>query len=465
MIKKIIEQLSDEQFSSLQEELISARGEKFARLLGLYRQPELTEEEVRKSSGTSGAAFYTIKSRLQDKVQSFLFRQTADNRAELLANISSLPQLVYNAPRETAISMLEYLETQLQLLDLPAELAKIYSGLKKLHLHTDRFYHYQQLYNKNIAYSLALDKAEELVSLFTQELGYFMLSFDGNRLDLLRLYLKELNNLNKLYNSHRLKVNRLIALLSYILFTENEDESEETTEDLLRQFRQILDRNPGDRQYYFLDTVWHFLNFYYYHSLGLHKNAKASFEKINAALDNLFLLGHTCLASAFLLAKKGQEDNLKIERFRYIPDSTDCFAFINYSLFRSVQFFSVKQYSEASAVLNSLMNEISFKNYPFAECTVKLLLSLNLLLAGKTEQAEVPIRSISRKLTSLETDGTFFSATIFSRLLKTALQDNSGKKENKIRQLHREFNQANTGSKAILNFIRIEEEHLKMLSR
>lgn len=465
MLKKVIEQLSDEQFSTLQKELVSSRGEKFARLLKMYRQPELEEEEIREKSETGDAAFYTLKSRLQDKVREFLFRNVADDHAELLKNIWSVPLLVYSAPRETAISMLEHLESQLKILDMPRELANVYNGLKKLHLYSDRFYHYQQLYNKNVAYALSLDKADELVSLFTRELGYFLLSQDIERLDILRLYLKELSNLNRLYDSHRLKVYRLIALISYILFTNEEDQSEETTEELLRQMRHIFDEHPNDELYRLLYTGWHFLNFEYYRQLGLHRNANASFDKLEDSANHLFMLNHTCVISHFLLTRCEREKITADFMPAHVPESADVFSFVNYSIYRAALAFSAKEYTEASVILNNMVNEISFKNYPFAEFQVKMLLSLNLLLAGKTDQAEVWIRSISRKLASDEFSGLFPAAAAFSRFLKTALQDNTAQKEKKLVQLFSAFKQVNTGRAALLKFVRLDDSHYKLLAR
>ena len=465
MLKKVIEQLSESQFQGLHKELVTNRGEKFVRLLELFRQPGLDEDQVKEKQDTTGAAFYTLKSRLQDKVQEYLFRQAADDRAELLKNISAVPMLVYNTPRETAISMLEFLETQLRVLDMPAELVSVYSALKKLHLNSERFYHFQQMYNKNVAYSLAIDKAEELVALFTRELGYFLFSQDTNRLDILRLYLKELNNLNKLYDSHRLKACRIIAHLSYQLFTKEDDATEETTEELLKQLREILDAHPDDRRYRFLDNVWHFFNFEYYHLLGLHKNGKASFEKLLSNSSDLFSLNHTFPVSVFLLSKCERAMGSGEKQLPYNPDPEDLFSVVNYGLYRSALEFSEKKYVAAANILNTLVNEVSFKNFLFAECQVKLLLSLNLLLAGKSEQAEVSIRSITRKLSSDGQGDNLPAAMAFARFVKTALTDNSPQKDKKLRQLFSTFTQLNSGRGSFLKFIRLEEEHFKILSR
>jgi hypothetical protein len=474
MLKRVISQLNKTQFAELRDELAGNRAEKFSQLLDLYRETKLEDGKIREEINVTQAAFYTLKSRLFDKVQQYLFRTASDNRAELLKNISSIPYLIYNTPRETAISLLEHLETELKKQDMPAELVSVYNALKKLHLHTEHFYHYQQLYNKNVAYTLALDKADELVSSFTRELGDFLLSRDVSKLELLKLYLQQLNNISKLYDSHRLKVNRVIVSVSYALFADEKNEipqTDETIEDLLKEFKLILDEHPEDRNYRFLGQIWHFLTFEYYHQLKLHKNGKASFEKTDASLETFLLLSHSCPATHFLLSKiehlqisagTNPEEN---EQIIFKSDYSDIYSSVNVALYLSATNFYAKKYSEAAACLNNLINEVSFKNFPFTEFQVKLFLSLNLLLAGKIEQAEITVRSVSRKLSSPEFSEKMPAANLFSRFLKVALNDNSATKLKKLETELSAFSQANKNSDAILRFIHFKPEHLELLSK
>lgn len=474
MLKKVIDQLNGEQYNELRRELSDHRGEKFSRLLELYRESPSGDADFRKEVGVNQAAFYTLKSRLFDKVQHYLFRTASDNRAELLKNISSIPHLVYSTPRETAISLLEHLESELKKLDMPSELVSVYNALKKLHLHTEHFYHYQQLYNKNVAYTLALDKADELVSLFTRELGDYLLSHDEAKRDILKLYLRELTNLSKLYDSHRLKVSRAIVGISYALFADEKNdipETDETIEDLLKQFQTILGDHPEDRHYRFLGQAWHFLNFSYYHRLGLHRNAAPSHEKLNGALDMFLLLAHTCPASLFMLLRwehqltAGKDERMEQETLMYQPEPRDAFTFVNFHLCSAVSAFHAKKYADAASSLNHLVNELSFKNYPFAELQVKLFLTFNLLLAGKTEQAEVTLRSISRKLAADGLGDRFPAANAFCKFLKVALNDNTAQKLKKVEQAFGTFRQVNVGPAAILRFAPAEAEHLVLLAR
>lgn len=472
MLQKVISQLSKAQYEQLHEELSANRGEKFSKLLELYRGDDLEDAVIRDNIGAKQAAFYTLKSRLFDKVQQYLFRTSSDNRAELLKNVSSIPYLIYNTPRETAISLLLHLESQLKKEDMPAELVSVYSGLKKLHLHTAEFYHYQQLYNKNVAYMLALDKAEEVVSLFTRQLGDYLLSLDAEKTMLLKLYLQELNNLSKLYDSHRLKSTQIIVGVTYAIFVDEKGDipdSEETIEELLQQFKTILENYPEHRNYRFLEPVRLFLNFEYYHRLGLRKNSNASYEKLNNNLETFLILSHSCPTTQFLMSKF-EHENAQSKEMNYDdilvfePDPNDAFSCVNYYMYSAACNFHNGKFAEASSTLNKLVNDISFKDFPFAEARVKLFLTLNLLLASKSDQAEIILRSISRKLASDELSGRFPAAECFAKFLKIALNDNSSTKMKKLEAALQSFNQLNTGKTAILNIAPLSTAHMTKLA-
>ncbi|CAN5891578.1 hypothetical protein BH11BAC7_BH11BAC7_06640 [soil metagenome] len=474
MLQKVISQLSKTQYSELYDELSANRGEKFSRLLELYRDDDMEDAAIRDTIGAKQAAFYTLKSRLFDKVQQYLFRTSSDNRAELLKNVSSIPYLIYNTPRETAISLLLHLESELKKEDMPAELMSVYSGLKKLHLHTAQFYHYQQLYNKNVAYMLALDKTEELVSLFTRELGEYLLSMDAEKTVLLKLYLQEMSNLSRLYDSHRLKINYIIVGVTYAIFVDEKNEvpgTDATIEELMQQFKTILESYPDHRNYRFLEPVRLFLNFEYYHQLGLHKNSNLNYEKLNSNLETFLILFHSCPTTRFLLSKLEHELILEStkempreEPILFQPDPDDAFSTINYHIYLAARCFHDNKFSEAATALNKLLNEVGFKDFAFAEARVKLFLTLNLLLAEKSDQAEITLRSISRKLSSDDFAGRFPAAENFAKFLKIALNDNSSSKLNKLEAAYSAFATINKGKSAILSVVTITQAHLKKLS-
>ncbi|HEU4718165.1 MAG TPA: hypothetical protein VFU15_10035 [Bacteroidia bacterium] len=468
MLKKVITQISDEDYSAFHAEISGNKAEKFTQLLELYRETDKDEDDIRKMVSGTPASFYTLKSRLFDKLRAYLFRTTADERGDLMKNISSLPKIANGLPRETAISLLEQLEAELKTFDMPRELISVYSALQRLHLNDDSYYQYQQLYNKTVAYALARDKSDEVASLLNREICHFLLSADATQKEIIKLRLKELRNLSALYDSHRLKMNVWISSLTYALFVDDHFEipgTTETAEDLLGLAAETLKTHADVPYYHYVSMIWHFLNAEYYRRLGLKKNAAESFGKVNAAVSSFLLLAHTCPASAFLLSRAERlgKDDEHISGFHPAPE--DPFTMINVALHHASVDFHKGKYADAASMLNQLCNEVSFKNFPFAECQVKLFLGLSFALAEKSDQAELVVRSITRKLATEEYAGRFESAKQLGKFLKIAANDTSNSKKEKLEQAWQSFSLVNKGPEAVLTFLKTGSEHIALLSK
>src|SRR5262245_13528480 len=109
MLNKVIQQLDTVVYNKLKEDFLANRGEKMLYLMELYRTSDASAEISHKQLDINPTSFYTLKSRLQDKVQRALFENASDVYADLLKNLAAIPFLVSNAPRESAILLLEYL--------------------------------------------------------------------------------------------------------------------------------------------------------------------------------------------------------------------------------------------------------------------------------------------------------------------------------------------------------------------
>ena len=147
-LQKIIHQLSPADFNNFSEQFKKTKADKFLHLLNHYRNGSTTDKIILHRLKIKQAAFYTLKSRLFDKVQELLYKSTSDTRIELLLNTANIEHLVYKTPRETAIGILKKLEAELLVHDMPNELISVYKALKKLHIHSEKYYDYLQLYNR-----------------------------------------------------------------------------------------------------------------------------------------------------------------------------------------------------------------------------------------------------------------------------------------------------------------------------
>lgn len=473
MLFKVINQLESEVYVKLKKELEETRAEKMLQLLELYRNSEDEESITHKQLEMNTSSFYTLKSRLQDKVQKVLFLNASDVYADLLKNLAAIPYLVNNTPRESAIMLLNFLAEELKHKDQPGELAQVYGALKKLNSWDKDYFHYQQLYNKNVAYFLAIEKAEETLTHFTRDCGVYCYSGDKSAVDVLRLYVKELNNLARVYDSHRIKTYKYIAEVSFALFADENREipgSDSTVEEVLEKMSAILKEHGEDRHYRFIGDIWQFLNYEYYVSLGLQKNASPFYEHIVAGNLRILYRTHTALTTKFLITageKLVADKNVisAISKWLPEPDVNDLYSKVNIALFRSAVEFSAGNYAASASVLNDFLNENTLKMMFIAEYNIKLMLVLSLLCSEKTDQAEIQFRSISRKIASLENKEVLQpGVNEWINLFKLVLAGGADKKQ-KVADAAEIANKVRKGNNVLLPHVKISEKTVSILQK
>ena len=247
-LRNIISQLSVEDFEGFGDQLLENKADKYNRLLVFYREDYLTDTEVAKELDASANAYYTIKSRLFQKVQNFLLEKVDGPKVDLLRKVANIPRLMFGLQKSTASAILLKLEKDLLEYDMPNELATVYNALKKMNLHTPKYYHYTQLYNKHIAYTVAFDKVESLLSDFHKHLGDYNATKDSSILDVLVLIKRESHNACRLYESHHLRVFNDMVDISFGLFVPVEDEKIEDAplEDMLNNIKDTIQTYPKD---------------------------------------------------------------------------------------------------------------------------------------------------------------------------------------------------------------------------
>lgn len=471
MLAKVIVQLDSEIYLKLKAEMIASRGEKMLQLMTLYRDGASEVRVAPDTLGLSKPAFYTLKSRLQDKIQKALFENALDDYGDILKNIAAIPYLISCIPRESAIMLLLYLEEELKRKDLPGEMAQVYGALKKMHSHQKNYFFYEQLYNKNVAYFLALEKAEEILTHFSRVCGYYMMSLERQHVEVMRLYLKELNNLSRINESHRINLCKYIAEISFGVFVDPNSEvpfTDDTVQDLLKRVDEILIQNPDDQRCTYIRDIFHFLNFGYYTKLGLHKNARGSFDFIRKNRESLLLRSYSCVGSNFLISAFHLYKNLDgidaiIDALPSV-DPEDEFSNFNIGLFKASVHFCSSRYAQAASILNDLLNTYSFKNFIAAECNVKLLQVLCLLMAGKNDTAEVQFRSIVRKTAALDS-GIALPIGVSEWILftKSCFSNSNGGRKEKLRKSIGELNAARSKSNALLHHLVISEDLAQLL--
>jgi hypothetical protein len=165
-LKEVIIQLEKENYFEIEKNLIKNKADRFLLLFRSYKNTTHTDKEIRQQLGVNANAFYVLKSRLYDKIQESLSCDMFIDQEKTIKLLLKVPEICLSTPRETAIAYLEKLEKELNRFDMHNELLIIYSALKKMHLYSDKYYYYSQLYNKQVSFGLSLEKSEELLGTF-----------------------------------------------------------------------------------------------------------------------------------------------------------------------------------------------------------------------------------------------------------------------------------------------------------
>lgn len=478
-LKNILQQLNNSDFEQISESLKKSKADKFLALLNFYKDGRIPDEEIQKKLGINSNAFYVLKSRLFDKVQTFLRESSEDELTDTFKKLVTIPNLIFNTERSIAAAILTKLEKELLENDMPNELTNVYAALKKIHIHSDKYYEYTQRYNKHVAYTLSLNKAEDLLSDFIKKLGEYYTSRNESLLPIFPMLKREIRNLNNLYKSHHIKVYQNIIDISIALFLPFNEaiKDDNPVEDILDETETILSHYPKDSGYQFLRTTLNFLFFEYYHKHKLIKKEMQYFELLHTQFPVFFYHNHTCFCSKFLISKvetyinQGNAETLYEENAgifeKYNPEKTDIPNYVNYIKYLAASAFYSKKYSETAKILSELINEIGFKHFPHSEIEIKLFLTLAYSMCNKYELAWNVLRSATRKISEVNDSGSYENAKMFAKILNLQLSSASqkGKTAEKILPLKNQFELLNQGDKRMLEFIKLDEKLIEQLGK
>ena len=263
-LKNIIKQLSEKDFKEIYDSLMESNAEKSGYLLKALRERQLSDSKIMVELDVNANAYYTLRSRLNQKIEEHLLQQMESPRTDILRKVANLNEMLFTKKRTISIATLKKLEKELLDYDLASELTVVYKSLKKLHVNSPDYFTYSQLYNRHVAYMLAVDKAEDLLADYFKKYGSFYLTSDETEKLGLTLLMKEMQNVAKLYESHRLYIYQSLMLIYHRLFVETDDHLQqegESIEDIFAHVQKIFETYNQDPLYFHLNLVFEFLRF------------------------------------------------------------------------------------------------------------------------------------------------------------------------------------------------------------
>ncbi len=477
-LKNIIKQLSEQDYKTIYDSLIQSNAEKSGYLLKFLRESQNSDAKIMEELEVNTNAYYTLRSRLNQKIEEYLLQQMESPRTDILKKVANINEIIFTKKKAISIATLKKLEKSLLDYDLSNELTIVYKTLKKLHINSAEHFNYKQLYNKHVAYMLAMDKAEDLLTEYFKKYGSYSLSGEETEKMELSLMKKEMDNVMNLYESHRLFVYQSCLTIFHRLYVEpesfNATHDEEPIEDIIDRVEKIFESYYLDSIYFHLKKVVEFLKLEYYNHYKVYRKAEKFFEDINDNCSNLIRnYGLYTYPSQFLLTKlqrnlrlgtEGElyaENRELFEEFEY--DKNDVPAHVTYIIYRALCCYYAEKYEEAAQWINNLLNEISLKKYPLALLEVKIILALQYCLMNDYDLFTQLVNSIQRQMRIIGKDECQH-ILIFTKIFKTSISDNKKQKQEKIGALIKKIGKIHGPPFCPSRFIKLDENFIKTLA-
>lgn len=475
--KDIILQMNDKDYEALLGRFRKTKGEKYITLLILLRQNVLNDEQISQNLGLKKGAYYTLKSRLHDKIQEHTTHSIVGKKENILKQLDNIPTLLYDTPKETAIAILCKLEEDLLQFNMPWELTMVYSALKKLHIHSNKYYQYSQRYNKQVAFAMAAEKTRELATDFFKYIGNFYVTRDNSWLAYIAETKLQVTNYVKLYPSDSMILYKYIVDISFALFIPlpEKTKEDEPIENMLDKMKGILTAHENNQSYKYLLKLHELLSFEYYHSLRLTKKADEYFQKLNNDIPSVMLLNFYSCSGHFLRSKaehyvllnmQGRlfDENKKLVQ-SYSPSQEDLPNYVAYYKYLAISAVYAGNYVEAISLLNTLTSTVSLRQCTHAEIEVKLFLAYCYCVVKNFDYAHTVMRGVMYKIRDAKLKDDYENAYFFIRMLNILMDKKYINTEKRIISFKRNFLLFNQGKTKMLEYLPINDTMLINLLR
>jgi hypothetical protein len=289
--------------------------------------------------------------------------------------------------------------------------------------------------------------------------------------------MKEIQNVARIYESHRLYVYQSCMLVFHRLFVEPDDNMHldgESIEDIFKHVEKIFETYNLDPLYYHLNLIFEYLKLEYYNHYGVIHQVEKSFEEVNDAASNLLINYPTyTFAGRFLITKLERHLRLKTEGDIYDEseslfedfeqDILDVPRHTIYTIYCALGCYYVGKYEEAAKLINNLLNDVSLKRFPFVHMEVKTLLALQYCMLRDFDLFNQLSSSIQRQIRLFGKDDCE-NILYFLKILKIATSEAKREKPKKIMQLIPKFRAVKVNYFAPTTFIRMDKEFVENLT-
>lgn len=464
---KIIKQLSEGEFEDIYNNLTSNKADKSALFLKTIRESDNPVEDFLEKQDISASAFYVLKSRLNQKVESFLLNRLGDPKMEAIHKVFKVYDLIFNSPREISITTLKKLEKTMLEMDNPLVLMVVYRSLKMLHNHNEKLrLEYDREYNQAVAFYLTSEKAFEAVMAFFRVYDRWYLGRKKTDFNEIIKLIEKVNNLNNLYDSQRIFICKSIIHLfarQFLELPERVLDIMDPQEEAFERSFQILEKGQEDILFKNINLIFDFLRYVYYNREGKEDQERIYFEILDYKIEELmtsFNFGMECSEILFFkLARHLKEntlDDLFADYNEYLQnievDPEKMVTFVNFSMFQAYVAFYAKNYDSASRILYRLRNKVNLRKYPHMDAEVKMFLALTYVLQDEVDLANQLILSLQRQMKKVHFQD-YPHGKLFLKILTNRMSGKTSKRIQQVNKYLKEFLVLNVGSKAFLPYL------------
>jgi hypothetical protein len=411
-IKQLIQQLSSADYEAIYYSLLESNAEKSAYLLQSIRSRQAEDEVVREELEMNQNAYYTLRSRLYQKIEEFLLARMESPRSDLLKKVATIYETVFTKRKAITVTTLKRLERELLEYDLSNELIVVYKVLKKLHAGTDEYFNYSRAYNEHVAFTLAVDKAEDLLVNYFRKFGSYFLSDSEEDLQALEYLRNEMNSICQMYKSHRLFVyESCLEIFHRIVVEKDQDPDDKYTpvEEIIDKLEYTFNLYNTDPIYFHLEILIDYYRLLYFQNYRVYKKFERFYQEINERLEqflNSFSL--YTFPSIFLIVKiekhirQDTQNILHNESLNLLPlyeaDQDDLPNFVVYSVYRAAAAFYGQRYEEAAMFLEKLIEHDKLEDYPYVHVEVRAALVIMLACQRKVKEFNQLLGSVQREV-------------------------------------------------------------------
>ena len=448
-ISNIISQLNEEDFTNIYNNIISIKADKSAYLLKYLKDKKLTDTEIREKLELNSNAYYTLRSRLNEKIEEYIIAKSESPRTDLLKKVANINEMMFKGTKAMNIATLKKLEKDLIDFELYHELTVVYKCLKKLHISSEEYYQYSQLYNQHVTYTLALDNAELTVAEYYKRFALFYINPQEEDKIALDHIVEQLRSLNKKHSSNRFYVTfQLVNLLHTIHFKKLDSQLEQDFVQEFNKVQDILSEFHLDSTYFNLSVAFDFIELYYLaksNNPALEEKIQNFENQISIFLNNYSAYSFPALLIEIVMISKS---NISQQTFGdainkindYSPEQNDVIAHIIKSYNLIITAIKEGNYEEGLSVSNFILNNFKLKPYPKAHLEIKCTLATLYALNGEEGLFYQMLTSIQRQIRIIGKEQCV-QHTLLLKLLSSKFND---KKDDKILALIDKLEKENT---------------------